>query len=150
MSYYLRSTVYAVASFPAFVIYTWKVKFQRALGARLRKCILCVDMEGDSSSLKHSIIISDIGHPERKRRLYVIDEIGEMGLYSKTFTRSMRALLRGGLHPPPRKKTMDPITVMATFPVSGQTHKLLREVKSREDCILFEVCCFNMASKVTV
>ena len=98
-------------------------------------------MEGDSSSLKHFIIIPDIGHSERKRRLYVIDEIGEMGLYSKTFATSVRALLQGGLHPPPRKTTIDPITVMATFPVSGQTHKLLKEVKSREDCVLFEVGC---------
>lgn len=86
------------------------------------------------------MFFSDIGDPERKRRLYVIDEIGEMGLYSNTFATSVRALLRRGLHPLPRKKTIDPIVVMATFPVSGQTHKLLEEVKSREDCVLFEVC----------
>ena len=89
---------------------------------------------------KRSIITSDMGDPDRKRRLYVIDEIGEMGLHSKTFVTSVRALLRGGLHPPPRKKTIDPIVVIATFPVSGQTHKLMKEVKSREDCVLFEVC----------
>ena len=72
--------------------------------------------------------------------MYVIDEIGGMGLFSKPFATSIRALLRQGPQPPHKsRKLVDPLVVLATFPETGQTHKLINEIKSREDCVLFEV-----------
>ena len=71
----------------------------------------------------------------------MIDEIEEMGLFSKPFVASIQAILRQGPQPRPKKlKDMEPLVVLATFPKkSGETHKLISEIKSREDCVLFEV-----------
>ena len=74
--------------------------------------------------------------------MYIIDEIEKMGLFSKPFVNSVRSLMRQGPQPRPRKlKDMEPLIVMATFPTStsGETHKLVNEIKAREDCVLFEV-----------
>lgn len=78
---------------------------------------------------------------EKKRPVYVIDEIDKMGLFSKPFVNSIRAILRQGPQPRPRKlRGMKPLIVLATLPkVSGETHQLINEIRSREDCALFEV-----------
>ena len=70
----------------------------------------------------------------------MVDEVGRMGLFSRSFVTSVRGLLRqGSQQPRPHSKETGPVVVMATIPASGQTHKVTRELMSREDCILFEV-----------
>ena len=78
---------------------------------------------------------------EKKRPVYVIDEIEKMGLFSKPFVARVQTILRQGPQPRPKKlKGMEPLVVLATFPKeSGERHKLINEIKSREDCVLFEV-----------
>ena len=73
-----------------------------------------------------------------------------MGLFSKEFVTSVRALLREGSQPLPKKKVTDLNVVMATFPVSGQTHRLMKEMKSKENCVLFEVCIVLIMSPNTI
>ena len=75
----------------------------------------------------------------KSRHLYVVDEIGEMGLFSRGFVSNLRVLFHHGTQPPPKHRKLDRVVVLATFPVSGQTHKLMKELRSREDCTLFEV-----------
>ena len=80
---------------------------------------------------------------EKKRPVYVIDEIEKMGLFSRPFVTGIRAILRQGPQPRPKKlRGMEPLIVLATFPTqqsAGETHKLINEIKSREDCVLFKV-----------
>lgn len=73
--------------------------------------------------------------------MYVIDEIEKMGLFSKPFVKGIRAILCQGPHLRLRKlRGMEPLVVLATLPkVSGEAHQLINEIKSREDCALFEV-----------
>ena len=77
--------------------------------------------------------------------MYVIDEIEKMGLFSKPFVKGVRAILRQGPHLRPKKLIdVEPLVVMATFPKeSGEAHQLINEIKSREDCALFEVKKIN-------
>ena len=75
-----------------------------------------------------------------------------MGLFIKEFLTSVQALLREGSQPLPKKKVTDLNVVMATFPVLGQTHRLMKEMKSNENCVLFEVCTCKMlmmSSRIT-
>ena len=78
---------------------------------------------------------------KKKRPVYVIDEIEKMGLFSKPFVKGIRAILRQGPHLRLKKlRGMEPLVVLATLPkVSGEAHQLINEIKSREDCALFEV-----------
>ena len=85
--------------------------------------------------------IGEAVNTEKKRPVYVIDEIEKMGLFSKPFVKGIRTILRQGPHLRLKKlREMEPLVVLATFPkVSGEAHQLINEIKSREDCALFEV-----------
>ena len=69
-----------------------------------------------------------------------------MGLFSKPFVASIQTILRQGPQPRPKKlKDMEPLVVLVTFPKeSSETHKLISEIKAREDCVLFEVRTINV------
>ena len=71
----------------------------------------------------------------------MIDEIEKMCLFSKPFVSGIRAILRQGPQPRPKKlRGMEPLVVLATFPKeTREAHQLINEIKSREDCALFEV-----------
>jgi nucleoside-triphosphatase THEP1 len=94
---------------------------------KIRACKYCIGEAVDTEN--------------KKRPVYVIDEIEKMGLFSKPFVNSIRAILRQGPQPRPRKlRGMKPLIVLATLPkMSGETHQLINEIKSREDCALFKV-----------
>ena len=64
-------------------------------------------------------------------RLIVVDEIGKMELFSRSFVDCVKSLFHshtGGF------------VVMATIPVAHQkSHWLIEELRKRKDCSLFEV-----------
>ena len=71
-----------------------------------------------------------------KDRLFVIDEIGKMELFSGKFVKGVQALF----HPEPHPSATGSAVILATIPVTRQrSHWLVEELRHREDCLLFEV-----------
>lgn len=74
-------------------------------------------------SITWSLIVGD------SQTLFVIDEVGKMELFSRTFVDSVRSIFRSPAN-----------VVMATIPIARQkSHWLLEELRKRKDCKLFEV-----------
>lgn len=67
---------------------------------------------------------------EKKKRLFVIDEIGKMELFSQDFIKVVQAVFQ-----------CPDVVVLATIPVARQkSHWLVEELRQRPDCMLLEVC----------
>ena len=63
--------------------------------------------------------------------LFVVDEVGKMELFSRSFVDCVKSLFRS-----PKEGCV----VMATIPVARQkSHWLVEELRQRKDCLLFEV-----------
>ena len=66
---------------------------------------------------------------ENKKRLFAIDEIGKMELFSHDFIEVVQAVFQ-----------CPDVVVLATIPVARQkSHWLVEELRQRPDCMLFEV-----------
>ena len=64
-----------------------------------------------------------------KKRLFAIDEIGKMELFSQDFVEVVQAVFQ-----------CPDVVVLATIPVARQkSHWLVEELRQRPDCMLFEV-----------
>ena len=96
-------------------------------------------------------MINNIGGSSSGRRLYVIDEIGKMELFSNNFVKCVQSLFkpasskpRPPISSPPgfaeQEGGGDSVVVLATIPIARQrSHWLVEELRHREDCLLFEV-----------
>ena len=64
----------------------------------------------------------------------VIDEIGKMELFSRSFQQTVKELLK---HPK--------VTVFATIPAPGKANPFVEEIRHRDDVIVFTVslCIIN-------
>ena len=76
-------------------------------------------------------------------QVLVIDEIGKMELFSRNFVDRVSTLFRDS---PKEKAVPSPggsaVVFLATIPVTrsqGKEHRLLQEIRHREDCMLFQV-----------
>ena len=66
---------------------------------------------------------------EKMKRLFVVDEIGKMELFSQDFIKVVQAVFQ-----------CPDVVVLATIPVARQkSHWLVEELRQRPDCMLFEV-----------
>ena len=66
---------------------------------------------------------------EKRKRLFVIDEIGKMELFSQDFITVVQAVFQ-----------CPDVVVLAMIPVARQkSHWLVEELRQRPDCMLFEV-----------
>ena len=75
------------------------------------------------------VFLDGLPFNDSRRRLYVIDEIGKMELYSRRFRRLVDELLKG------------PQALLATVALKGKSYT--QEVKRRKDVILYEVNADN-------
>lgn len=92
----------------------------------------------------HSVFCDEARRPDGKssslmavtrRSVVVIDEIGKMELFSRSFIDAVKKNFD-------QKLAKDRVLVLATIPVAGnKTHWLLEELRHRTDCKLFEVQC---------
>jgi nucleoside-triphosphatase THEP1 len=80
--------------------------------------------------------------PHSRNCLVVIDEIGKMELFSKSFVESVEGLFEN--------LSNEGRVVLATIPVAGRgkSHRLLEELRNRRDCRLFQVTEKNRDSLV--
>ncbi|KAM8851683.1 cancer-related nucleoside-triphosphatase isoform 1-T1 [Synchiropus picturatus] len=89
----------------------------------------------DLSSFEHQVLpLFRKPAPADHRRVFIIDEIGKMELFSQSFIRAVR-------------NTLDSCTVLGTIPVpKGKPLALVEEVRSRADVKVFTVSKENRDS----
>ena len=66
--------------------------------------------------------------PSEYTRVVVIDEIGKMELFSRSFQQTVKELLK---HPK--------VTVFATIPAPGKANPYVEEIRHREDVLVYTV-----------